>query len=166
LFISLLLAIRAVEGKINHKIFCRNDLFSIIAAVASIFDLRIMSKQLYTLEFPVRCSPSILYEFLSTPAGLGEWFADKVDERDNVFYFGWNGAFEKAEVVESEQDKFIRFRWLTAPKEEYFEFRIDKSEITNQTILVVKDFAEKKDIKDQSMLWDYQVKELFHRLGN
>ena len=29
-----------------------------------------------------------------------------------------------------------------------------------------KDFAEKKDIKDQSMLWDYQVKELFHRLGN
>ena len=42
-------------------------------------------KQLFTLEFPVRCSPSILYEFLSTPAGLQEWFADKVDERDNVF---------------------------------------------------------------------------------
>ena len=50
-----------------------------------------MSKQLYTLEYPVRCSPSILYEFLSTPAGLGEWFADKVDERDDTFYFGWNG---------------------------------------------------------------------------
>ena len=46
-----------------------------------------MSKQLYTLEFPVRCSPPILFEFLSTPAGLGEWFADKVDERDNIFYF-------------------------------------------------------------------------------
>jgi len=55
---------------------------------------------------------------------------------------------------------------LTSPKDEFFEFRIDKSEITNQTILVVKDFADKKDIKDQSMLWDYQVKELFHRLGN
>ena len=41
----------------------------------------VMSKQLYTLEFPVRCSPSILYEFLSTPAGLAEWFADKADER-------------------------------------------------------------------------------------
>jgi len=27
-------------------------------------------------------------------------------------------------------------------------------------------FAEKKDLKDQSRLWDYQVKELFHRLGN
>jgi START-like superfamily domain len=127
----------------------------------------VMSKQLYTLEFPVRCSPSILYEFLSTPAGLAEWFADKADERDNIFYFGWDSSsYEKAELLEKEQDKFIRFHWMTAPKEEYFEFRIEKSEITNQTILIIKDFAEKKELKDQSMLWDYQVKELFHRLGN
>ena len=125
-----------------------------------------MAKQLYTLEFPVRCSPVILYEFLSTPAGLQEWFADKVDDRDNVFSFTWNGSTDKAEVLEKEQDKFIRFHWLHMPKEEFFEFKIEKSEVTNQTILVIKDFAEKKEIKDQSMLWDYQVKELFHRLGN
>ena len=125
-----------------------------------------MSKQMYTLEYPVRCSPSILYEFLSTPAGLQEWFADKVDERDNVFFFSWNGSSQKAEVLESQEEKFIRFHWLDAPKEEYFEFSIEKSEITNQTILVVKDFAEKKEMKDQSMLWDYQVKDLFHRIGS
>ena len=125
-----------------------------------------MAKQLYTLEFPVRCSPVILYEFLASPAGLQEWFADKVDDRDNVFSFTWNGSIERAEVLEKEQDKFIRFHWLHAPKEEFFEFKIEKSEVTNQTILVIKDFAEKKEIKDQSMLWDYQVKELFHRLGN
>ena len=125
-----------------------------------------MSKQLYTLEYPVRCSPSILYEFLSTPAGLQEWFADKVDERDNVFFFSWNGSSQKAEVLESQEEKFIRFHWLDAPKEEYFEFSIEKSEITNQTILVDKDFAEKKEMKDQSMLWDYQVKDLFHRIGS
>ena len=123
-------------------------------------------KQLFTLEYPVRCSPTILYGFLSTPAGLGEWFADKVDERDNVFVFSWNGAIEKAEVMDSEIDKFIRFRWLTSAKDEYFEFRIEKTEITNQTILVIRDFAEKAEVKDQSQLWEYQVKELFHRLGN
>ena len=125
-----------------------------------------MSKQLYTLEYPVRCSPSILFEFLSTPAGLQEWFADKVDERDNVFFFSWNGSSQRAEVLESQEEKFIRFHWLDAPKEEYFEFSIEKSEITNQTILVVKDFAEKKELKDQSMLWNYQVKDLFHRIGS
>ena len=123
-------------------------------------------KQQFTLEFPVRCSPQILYEFLSTPAGLQEWFADKVDERDNVFSFSWNGTTEKAEVMESEVEKFIRFHWTHAPKEEYFEFKIEKSEVSNQTILVIRDFAEKAEVKDQSQLWDYQVKDLFHRLGN
>ena len=120
----------------------------------------------FEMEFPIHASPQLLFQYISTPSGLSEWFADKVDERDNIFYFGWDGSFEKAEVVEKEQDKYIRFHWLHAPKDEYFEFRIDKSEITNQTILTIKDFAEKKEIKDQSMLWDYQVKELFHRLGN
>ena len=126
-----------------------------------------MSKRvLYVLEYPVRCSPGILYDFLSTPAGLQEWFADKVDERDDVFSFSWNGTVEKAELLESEEDKFIKFRWDHQTKDEYFEFRIEKSEVTNQTILIVKDFAEKKDIKDQSQLWEYQVKDLFHRLGS
>ena len=84
----------------------------------------------------------------------------------SVFSFTWNGAIDKAEVLEAEEDKFIRFQWLHFSKEEYFEFRIEKSEVTNQTILIIKDFAEKKEIKDQSRLWDYQVKELFHRLGS
>jgi uncharacterized protein YndB with AHSA1/START domain len=123
-------------------------------------------KQLFTLEYPVKCSPSILYDFLSTPAGLQEWFADKVDERDNVFSFSWNGTIDRAEILESEPEKFIRFRWSHAPTEEFFEFRIEKSEVTNQTILIIRDFADKKDIKDQSQLWNYQVKDLFHRLGN
>jgi len=124
-------------------------------------------KQLYTLEYPVRCSPSILFEFLSTPAGLGEWFADKVDEnKEHVFSFSWNGAEEKAQLLEKEEDKFVRFHWLHAPKEEYFEFEIQKSEVTNQTILVIKDFAEKKEIADQTQLWEYQVKDLFHRIGS
>jgi uncharacterized protein YndB with AHSA1/START domain len=126
-----------------------------------------MSKKvLYTLEYPVRCSPGILYEFLITPAGLQEWFADKVDERDGQFSFSWNGTEEKAELIDSEEDKFVRFRWDYMGKDEYFEWRIDKSEVTNQTILVISDFADKKEIKDQSQLWEYQVKELFHRLGS
>ena len=123
-------------------------------------------KQQFTLEYPVRCSPSILFEFLSTPAGLQEWFADKVDERDNIFSFSWNGTMDKAEVLEKETNRLIKFHWTHTPKEEYFEFKIERSEVTNLTILVINDFAEKKDVKDQTQLWAYQVKELFHRLGN
>src|SRR6202171_2114307 len=123
-------------------------------------------KQQFTLEYSLKCPPSILYDFLSTPAGLQEWFADKVDERDNVFSFSWNGTIDRAEVLESETKKYIRFHWSASPQEEFFEFRIEKSEGTNQTILSIRDFADKKDIKDQSQLWASQVKDLLHRLGN
>ncbi len=126
-----------------------------------------MTKKIkYTLEYPVRCSPVILYEFLSTSSGLQEWFADKVEDRDGHFNFSWNGSEEEAEVLGTEENKFIRFHWMDAPKDEYFEFGIDKSEVTNQTILVITDFADKKEVKDQSQLWETQVKELFYRLGN
>lgn len=126
-----------------------------------------MSKKIkYTVEYPVRCSPAILYEFLSTSSGLQEWFADKVEDSDGVFSFSWSGAAEEAEVLEKEENKMIRFHWVGSPKDEFFEFSIDKSEVTSQTILIIHDFAEKKDIKDQSQLWETQVKELFHRLGS
>ena len=127
-----------------------------------------MSKrQNFQLEFKVRCSPSILFEFLSTPSGLQEWFADKVDEWEGIYSFTWSGGTpEKAEILDRETDKFVRYRWINGDKKEYFEFRIAKTEISNQTILVITDFAEKNEIKDQTQLWDMQVKELFHRLGN
>lgn len=69
-------------------------------------------------------------------------------------------------MLEQEDDERIRLRWLHAPKNEFFEFSIQISEVTNMTILIIKDFAEKKEIADQSQLWDYQIKDLFHRIGN
>jgi len=141
------------------------NLFSIIAD--NDFIKFTMSKKIkYTVEYPVRCSPAILFEFLSTSSGLQEWFADKVEDENGLFTFSWSGSAEQAEVVNMEENKTIRFHWLDSPKDEFFEFNIERYEVTNQTILVIHDFAEKKDIRDQSQLWETQVKELFHRLGS
>ncbi|WP_276134211.1 START-like domain-containing protein [Polluticoccus soli] len=123
-------------------------------------------KTMYSLEFPVRCSPSILYEFLSTPVGLQEWFADKVDQRDQTFYFSWNGAVDTAEVLEQAENSFIRYRWDYYGDDEFFEFSIDQSPITNETILRITDFADKADLKDQERLWNSQVSDLKHRIGS
>lgn len=127
-----------------------------------------MTKKIkYTMEYPVRCSPAILYGFLSTSSGLQEWFADKVEDEGGVFSFSWSGgAAEEAELLEKEENKMVRFHWVDAPKDEFFEFNIESSEVTNQTILVIHDFADKKEVKDQSQLWDTQIKELFYRLGS
>jgi uncharacterized protein YndB with AHSA1/START domain len=155
--------------ELTKKILGTYQLFNIIATnepKLKRHSIYMSKKQLFTLEFPVRCSPNILFEFLSTASGLQEWFADKVDEWENVFSFSWNGGVpDKAEILDQEADKFIRFKWLHSEKNEYFEFSIEKTEISNQTILIIKDFAEKNEIKDQSRLWEYQIKELFHRVG-
>src|SRR5690606_19303233 len=123
-------------------------------------------KIMYSLEFPVRCSPTILYEFLSTPVGLQEWFADKVDQREQVFNFTWNGATDVAEQLEAFENEYVRYRWDYYDEDEFFEFRIEQSPVTNETILRITDFAEKNDIKDQESLWDSQVHELKHRIGS
>lgn len=126
-----------------------------------------MSKQktIYSLEFPIRCSPTILYEFLSTPVGLQEWFADKVDQRDQTFYFNWNGSIDTADLIEKVENELVRYRWDYYGPDEFFEFRIEQSPVTNETILKITDFADKADLKDQERLWNSQVSDLKHRIG-
>lgn len=123
-------------------------------------------KNLFTVEVPVRCSPSILFEFLSTPSGLQEWFADEVDQREDTFYFSWDGSTDEAELLESEENVFVKFRWDYYGDDEYFEFRIAQSDVTNETILQVSDFADKAEIKDQQQLWNRQINDLKHRIGS
>lgn len=123
-------------------------------------------KIMYSLEFPIRCSPTILYDFLSTPVGLQEWFADRVDQRDHTFFFTWNGSTDTAVVMEHVENEFIRYHWDHQAKDEFFEFGIDISPVTSETILRITDFAEKNDIKDQEQLWHSQVNDLKHRIGS
>jgi hypothetical protein len=51
-------------------------------------------------------------------------------------------------------------------KDEYFEFRIEKSPVTNETLLTVTDFADKNEISDQTLLWEAQIHDLKHRVGS
>lgn len=123
-------------------------------------------KTSFTLEYPIRCSAPILYEFLSSPSGLQEWFADKVDQRDNTFQFTWEGTTDKALMIESIENELVRYRWNSANGDEYFEFKITTSPVTNETILQITDFAEQYELKDQQLLWDSQINDLKQRIGS
>jgi uncharacterized protein YndB with AHSA1/START domain len=119
----------------------------------------------YTLEFPIKSSPPILFEFLSTPSGLAQWFADNVDVRQNVFTFNWDGNLQKAKVMEHQENDRIKFRWEDGHKDEYFEFKILTTEITGDTVLLITDFGNPREMKDAQRLWESQVHELKQRLG-
>ncbi|HXH19294.1 MAG TPA: START-like domain-containing protein [Chitinophagales bacterium] len=119
----------------------------------------------FQLEYTIRSSPAILYEFLTTPSGLAQWFADSVDITDHHCRFVWEGVEEYATIIDSIPDEYIRYRWDNSDEDEYFEFRITKNEITGDTILTITDFASESELNDQKMLWDSQVKTLIQQIG-
>ena len=119
----------------------------------------------YQIEYVVRSSPGILYNFLTTASGLAQWFADSVDINDPVYVFTWEGGQETATIVDSVEDEFIRYQWENGINNEYFEFKIQKAEVTGDTILIITDFAPEDEIEDQKLLWNSQVKMLIQQIG-
>ena len=126
-----------------------------------------MSLIKYSLEYPIRTSISLLYKRLSTPSGLSEWFADNVNIKDNILTFYWKGSEEQAIVLKQQKGEFIRYQWLEDEGEEkYFEFSIQIDEMTKDIALIVTDFAENEDEKEEGiLLWNKEIGNLKNALG-
>lgn len=120
----------------------------------------------FEIEFPIHASPHMLYQYFGTPSGLSEWFADNVNSRGEVFTFIWDGAEEKAKVLQERPDEKIKFKWVEDedPKS-YFEFRLEIDAITKDVSLIVTDFAEEDEIEESKMFWENQIEELKHTIG-
>ncbi len=117
------------------------------------------------LEYPIKSSPAILYNSISSPSGLSTWFADDVDIYNNNYKFKWDGDEQIAEMIKKVTAKTIKFRWKDAPADEYFEFEILQDELSDDVALVVTDFVDEADEKNAVQLWDSQVHELKTSLG-
>mgnify|MGYP001326138984 CR=1 FL=1 len=120
----------------------------------------------YELEFHIRSSVSILFNCLSTPGGLSEWFADDVNCNRDVYTFIWNDSEQEAELISGSKNHYIKFRWLDFPENTFFEFRIEIDGVTNDVILRVTDFAEEDEVEDGKELWTSQIQTLMKHLGS
>jgi hypothetical protein len=121
----------------------------------------------YELEYNLNCSPKVLFSRLSTPEGLGEWFADQVNVDGDLFSFYWNSSESKARLSALKENKLVRFEWVGMENEEenYFEFRINVEELTSELALIITDFAEPDEKEDAIYLWDSQINDLKRILG-
>jgi len=119
-----------------------------------------MKRVSFDMEFIFRASPTILYRFITTPSCLIRWFCDEVDILGDDFTFVWNGAAERAYLVDDIEDERLRFIWEDAPDDEYLEFRFYKSPVTNETILEITDWADEDEVAEQKELWQNQIKKL------
>ena len=109
----------------------------------------------------------VLFSRLSTPEGLGEWFAEQVNVDGDLFTFYWNNSQSKARLAAMKENKMVRFEWLEMEYEEtnFFEFRISVEELTNELALIITDFAESDEKEDSIYLWDSQINDLKRALG-
>ena len=121
----------------------------------------------FEMEFPIKVSQRLLFQYLSTPSGLSEWFADNVNSRGEKFIFIWDDSEEVANLVSKKLPEKIQFQWEDDQDTDYFfELRIQFDEITKDVSLIVTDFAEEDEVEESKMLWTNQVFDLKKVLGS
>ena len=123
----------------------------------------------YEIEFPINSSPQLLYQYISSPSGLQEWFADRVNSRGEFFTFEWDNSEENARLTSKKAGEKVKFKWIDEDKndtEYYFEIRILEDEITKDVSLMIVDFAEEDEMDESIKLWENQVSDLKHIIGS
>ena len=122
----------------------------------------------FSLEYDFHASPQLLFQYLSTPSGLSEWFADNVNSRGEQFTFIWDDSEETALLLQKKNNDKVKFQWQNDEEDDedyYFEFKIQVDEITKDVSLIVTDFAEEDELEESKMLWDNLVSDLKQVLG-
>jgi hypothetical protein len=110
-----------------------------------------------------------LYQYISTPSGLSEWFADNVNSRGEFFTFIWNDSEEKARLCSKKSDEKVKFKWVDDNNKDsdyYFELHILVDEITKDVSLTVVDFADADEVNEAKLLWENQISDLKHVIGS
>ncbi len=123
----------------------------------------------YEIEFPINSSPQLLYQYISSPSGLQEWFADSVNSRGEFYTFEWNNSEENARLSSKKAGEKVKFKWIDEDKKDteyYFEIRILEDEITKDVSLMIIDFAEEDEMDESIKLWENQVSDLKHIIGS
>lgn len=122
----------------------------------------------FDIEFPIHASPQLLYQYISTPSGLSEWFSDNVNSRGELFTFIWDDSEEQAKLLSKKSDERVKFRWLADEDDKtvYFEIKIQVDEITKDVSIIITDFAEEDEVDEAKMLWENQISSLKQVLGS
>jgi hypothetical protein len=126
-----------------------------------------MKRVKFSLEYPLKsASLNVLWNSISTPLGLTEWFAEGVTVKGNEYTFTWDEHDQTAFLIQSKQNSFIRFQWEEdVDSDFYFELKIVALEVTGDLALIVTDFAEPKEKEDSKLLWNKQIEVLRRKTG-
>lgn len=123
-------------------------------------------KQKYYIEYLVKASVEMLYQYISTATGLGEWFSEAAFSRGNAYTFVWAGSEEEATLIARREDSLVRFRWKADEGEKYyFEIKIEEDELTGDVAMTITDFAYPEELNEARQVWNNSVINLRNVIG-
>ncbi|MDO9153448.1 MAG: START-like domain-containing protein [Paludibacter sp.] len=126
-----------------------------------------MKKIKFEIEYTLKKgSLPILWNSISTPLGLSEWFSDGVTVVDNEYTFLWDKNEQSAILLNLKSNSYIRFQWKEDINTDfYFEMKIENIELTGELALFVTDFAEVSEIEETKLWWNHQIEILRRKTG-
>lgn len=125
------------------------------------------SREQVVLEFPIKCSPGLLYNYISSASGLQEWFAHKVvtkSRTDYVFTFD-DGMEVKATLLKAVPNKLSKFHFENMATDEYIELEIMVDELTEDVALKVTEFCNPEEKRETEEVWHAQIETLKDVIG-
>ncbi|WP_375559646.1 START-like domain-containing protein [Bernardetia sp. OM2101] len=135
-----------------------------------------MSKFEYNAEYEIRAAVKMIYPFIASPQGLEEWFADRVEVLNDKFLnIHWDNEQHMAKIVSQRTNSMIRYQFVENMEEDkirkkkkdanFLELKLNYSELTDTTYLLITDYSEMNDEEVLEELWDGLVETLREKLG-
>lgn len=130
----------------------------------------------FVKEYELNTTARVLFPFLSTPAGLEEWFADKVKANPGGFLaFEWDDADHLGVIDTLKLNKSVRFCFIDSPSQAhlvqerqqqfpFIEFSVVPGNFSQSIFLRVTDVTESTS-EDIEETWDFLISTLKDRIG-
>lgn len=130
-----------------------------------------MEKHKFHAEYELRSSPKVLFPYISTASGLEQWFAEKVKVLpEQRFDIQWDGESHVAHITSHRLNRSIKYEFLNSSEENnnnnYVEFRLDVSDLTQSTYLKITDYSPNSDERELTSLWNGFIDNLKEIVGS
>jgi uncharacterized protein YndB with AHSA1/START domain len=131
-----------------------------------------MSKKYkYQIQTEIHADVKRVWQYISTPAYLQEWFADQVVPIDEkTVDMIWDNTSHIAKISSKRTNSHIKFTFLNEGENKnedaaYVEIRLDYSEMTQSSFLSITDYSEMDSKSDLDDLWSKLLGQLKEVIG-
>ena len=119
-----------------------------------------MAKHKFVGEFSFKTSPKTIYNYISTPGGLQQWFATQVSiDADHNYVIEWDGGKHSA-VATKKTNKSVRYDFKGEDEGNSLELKLVTGELDGSTYLEVTDISDNDDDEELQDLWEGLVDDL------